>query len=372
MNFPWSKPIMFGDEKPFVMEALESTWISGGPFVERFEAEFASLLGVKNAIAVSNGTTALHLAYLGLGIGAGDEVIVPAYTFVAPINMAMAVGATPVFADVDPDSWSLDPRKIESLITANTKAIVPVHLYGNVANMTEICAIADAHGIAVLEDAAEATFSAHDGRYAGTIGSVGTFSFHATKTITTGEGGMVVTNNSDMAERMRILRDHGMRKDKRYWHDVVGYNFRMTNMQAAIGCAQLQHIDTIRNERTRIHATYEKHLGAIAGVTAQHFFPVCKPVLWAMAVKLVDEKGDLKSIKTRRDAIIAAMADGGIEARPGFYSASMLPPYDCPQMPVADAISSSVISLPTYVGLDDDDIDAICSIFADIVSTHNG
>lgn len=368
MNFPWSKPTMFGNEKGLVLEALESTWISGGPFVDRLEREFSELLGVSEAIAVSNGTTALHLANLGLNIGPDDEVIFPAFSFVAAYNMTIAVGAKPIFADVNIDTWLLDPDQIEPLITPRTKAIVPVHLYGNVADMSAICEIADAHGVSVIEDSAEAAFSCYKGRYAGTIGDVGTFSFHATKTITTGEGGMVVTNDREMADRMRVLRDHGMRKDKRYWHDVVGYNFRMTNMQAALGCAQLQHLDTIRSERARIHETYRKYLAAISQVRPQKFLNSCEPVMWAMAVKLDDSISDLSNVERRRNTIIEAMRVKGIETRPGFYSASALPAYECCPMPVADAISASVISLPTYIGLKEDDIRLICAVFSEAIT----
>jgi perosamine synthetase len=268
---PWAKPTLYGDEIDTVVDALRSTWISGGPYVDAFEDEIARRLDSPYAIAVSNGTTALHLAFLGLGIGPGDEVIVPGFTFVAAANMALAVGANLVFADVDPSTWLLEPASVARLISPRTRAIVVVHLYGNVADMDALLEIAGEHRTAVVEDAAEAAFCRHKGRFAGTMGDVGTLSFQATKTITTGEGGMVLTGDEQMFRRMLLLRDHGMRQDKRYWHDVVGYNYRLTNLQAALGCAQLRHLDTIRAERARVHRTYRNCLAGINNFQQQVF-----------------------------------------------------------------------------------------------------
>lgn len=361
-QIPWARPTLFGDEKRLVLDALESSWISGGPYVDRLEAEFGRQVGAPEAIAVANGTVALHLALLGLGIGPGDEVIVPDYTFVAAANMVRAVGATLVVADIERDTWLLDPARLEALITPRTRAVIPVHLYGNIADMEGICAVADRHGIAVLEDAAEAAFSRYRGEAAGTIGRIGTFSFHATKTITCGEGGMVVTSDADLAQRMRVLRDHGMRKDKRYWHDVVGYNFRMTNLQAALGCAQMMHLEHICEDRRRITASYGQHLQPLAnlGVRPQVFRSDCEPVVWAIAVHLSELGDGVADTLRRREAVMEHMKQAGIETRPGFYALSMLPPYHCPPQPVAQEISAGVISLPTYVGLGEAEIADIC------------
>ena len=343
-----------------VADALSSAWISGGPYVERLEREAAERMGVANVLAVSNGTTALELALRGLGIGPGDEVIVPAFTFVAAANMVIAVGATPVYADVNPHTWLIEPSEIPRLAGPRTRAVVPVHLYGNVADMDAIKAQASDLGLFVVEDAAEAAFSRYRGAASGTIGTVGTFSLHATKTITTGEGGLVVTNDTALADRMRQLRDHGMRKDKRYWHDVVGFNFRLTNLQAALGCAQLEKLDEIVADRARIHGRYRAALKDIPGIRLQEFTPNVAPVLWAMTVQLTD--GDnAENIRAWRDRIMADLAADGIETRPGFYALSLMPPYDCPPLPNALRASASIISLPTFPGLADDDIDWICA-----------
>lgn len=343
-----------------MVDALRSTWVSGGPYVERLEQEMAARLGIRHAIAVSSGTTAIELALRGLGIGRGDEVILPGFTFVAAANMVLALGATPVYADVDPDTWLLDPLEIARGATPATRAVLPVHLYGNVAEMDNIVEAAAEARIDVIEDSAEATFSSRSGRFAGTFGRAGTFSFHATKTITTGEGGMVVTGDDTLAERMRILRDHGMRRDRRYWHDVIGFNFRLTNLQAALGCAQLDQLDRIMDARRAIHTAYAERLAELPEVRLQRFDDTVDPVVWVTVIQLIDDR-DPERVRERRDAIMAEMAGDGIETRPGFYDLATLPPYDAPVLPVSRHVSASTIALPTYVGLSIDDIERICA-----------
>lgn len=360
---PWAKPTLHGKEKEYVVDALDSTWISGGKYVERLERELPEILGARHGVAVSNGTTALHLAFLACGIGPGDEVIVPGYSFVAVANMVMAVGATPVFADVDADTWLLDPGTVEVLITGKTKAISPVHLYGNVAAMDAIMVLADRHGITVIEDAAEAAFSRFGGRCAGTIGALGTLSFHATKTLTTGEGGMVLTDDAALHRTMILLRDHGMRKSKRYWHDAVGYNFRMTNLQAAMGCAQLDQLDFIRGERKRVYAAYRSNLSGDARFRIQHFEDAVDPVVWTFGVRLQPDGSALD-----RDRVIERLGEAGIETRPGFYPFSEMPPYDCPDLPVTLDVSRNVILLPTYPDLDNGTIAHICDRFRSVLA----
>lgn len=362
-NIPWAKATLSAKAPELVLEALSSTWISGGPFVDRLERELPARLGAGHGVAVSNGTTALHLALLALGIGPGDEVIVPGYTFVAPANMVLAVGAIPVYADVDPDTWCLDPASVEAAITDRTRAIMPVHLYGNVADMAALRAIAHRHSLVIVEDTAEAAFSRLEGKCAGTFGNAGTLSFHATKTLATGEGGMVLTDDPGLAERMRTIRDHGMRRGRRYWHDVVGYNFRMPNLQGAIGCANLAEMDHTLAAREHIYNTYRCHLAGIPGLRLQGITPGCTPALWALAVQLIDDRAP-ELVMARRDAVLAAMGEAGIECRPGFYAFSMLPPYDAPSQPNATRAAASVLVLPTFVGLTDGEIGRICETLA--------
>ena len=221
-----------------LIDAYLSTWISSiGDYVRSFEHDFAHRVGTEHGVATSNGTVSLHLALAALGIGPGDDVIVPDFTFAASANTVIHVGARPILTDVDPDTWCISPETIEKAITPRTRAIMPVHVFGRPAPMTEIVALAKARGLFVIEDCAEAHGARYDGRPIGSFGDVGSFSFYGNKIITTGEGGMCVTNNAELAARMRMLRDHGMRPDRRYWHDEPGFNFRMTNLQAAIGCA---------------------------------------------------------------------------------------------------------------------------------------
>lgn len=358
-TIPWARPTLYGDEEPLVLDALRSTWISGGPYVDRLEREIADRMGVRHAIAVSNGTTAIELALRGLDLKCGDEVIVPAFTFVAAANVVLSLGLSPLYADIDPDTFLLDPAEIARLATPRTKAVIPVHLYGNVSDMDTISAVSASAGLAVVEDAAEAAFSLYKGCCAGTLGRVGTFSFHATKTIATGEGGMVVTHDSNLAARCRLLRDHGMRPDKRYWHDVIGHNFRLTNLQAALGCGQLLQLDRIIAERREIHMSYKMRLAGVPGLQLQSFGEDIDPVVWVTVVRLEDSR-DPVIVRGRRDKIMCGMAADGIETRPGFYDLSLLPPYKCPPRSNSLRVSASTIALPTYVGLTDDDIDRIC------------
>lgn len=359
IRFPWSKPILFGKEETYVVDALRSTWISGGVYVERLERELAAALDAGFVVSVSNGTTALELALRALDIGPGDEVIVPGFTFVAAANMVLAVGAKPILADIDPETWLLQPEEIDRLAGPNTRAVIPVHLYGNVANMEEICARAKKHCLTVVEDTAEALFSRFNSQCAGLFGSIGTFSMHATKTITTGEGGFVVTQDEKLALKMRKLRDHGMRKDQKYWHDVVGYNFRLTNLQAAIGCAQLEEKDRIIESRKSIHKHYMRSLKDVPYLKLQKFEPNIDPVLWAMTVQLSFNRTP-DELRELRDLVMKKLLADGIETRPAFYALTMMEPYRGPTLPNAFHTSASVLSLPTYVGMTEQNIAWIC------------
>jgi len=353
---PWAKPVLFGNEKRYLLDALDSTWISGGKYVELLEKSIAEHCGVKFGVAVSNGTTALHLSLLALGIGPDDEVIVPGFTFVAPVNMVIAVGAKPVYADIDTKTWCIDVESIKKCITSRTKAIIPVHLYGNVYAMREIMKLAHSKDLYVIEDSAESAFSRYRNKYAGTFGNLGCLSFHATKTITTGEGGMVLTDDESLYKKMLIIRDHGMRKDKRYWHDVVGFNFRMTNFQAALGYAQFEKLDIILRNRERVYKTYCRELDSVCGIEMQYFSPEVQPVVWTVAIKLTS-----KYPEGHRDYVMKKLFQANIETRPGFYPLSLMPPYKAPLSPVSVNVSKNVICLPTYPSLKNEEIKYICS-----------
>lgn len=353
---PWAKPCLGGKEKDYLLKALDSTWLSGGEFVNKFESDFARLIGTKYAVTTSNGTTALHLALLAVDIGPGDEVIVPAFTFVAPANVTLQTGAKPVYVDIDPKTWCIDVNEVEKSITDRTKAIIPVHIYGNVCEMQPLMKIAKDNGIYLIEDVAEAALSKYRGKFAGSFGDLGCFSFHATKTITMGEGGAVLTNDEKLIERMRIMRNHGMREDKRYWHDVVGYNYRLTNLQAAVGCAQLENVDRIIGEKVRIYKRYFENLSDLPGIDFQQVSKEVEPVIWAVAIKINQDyfKGD-------RDFLITELLKRNIETRPGFYPFSAMPLYNAEPLPIAKSIGRNIISLPSFPYLPDEDIDYICN-----------
>lgn len=338
---------------------MESTWISGGPFVERLEKDFSALAGGAAALAVSNGTTAIHLAYLALGVAPGDEIAVPGFGFLAAANVALHMGARPVFCEVDPHTWCMRAQDIAPVLTAKTKAIVVVHTYGNVCEMGPIMALAKSRGIAVIEDAAEAFPSRYQGRLAGTFGTVGTFSFQATKTITTGEGGLVLASDESLLEQMTLYRSHGLRRKKHYWHELPGLNFRLTNLQAALGCAQLEQLERIVAERRRVYAAYVERLERVRGVELQVFRGDVDPVVWAIAVRL-----DPSAYPQGRDAVLAQMGDAGIELRPGFYSSSQLPYFSCAPLHTCDALAASIVSLPSFPTLTLAEIDRVCGRLA--------
>jgi len=362
-NFiPWGKPSLTGNEKEYLLRALDSTWISGGEFVDKLEADFANVIGKEFSVSTSNGTTALHLALMGVGLGAGDEVIVPGFTFVAPANMVLQTGAKPIFADIDKDTWCVDCSSIEKCLTNKTKAIIAVHVYGNVCDMDRIKDISSLNNLIIIEDVAEAAFSRYRGRFAGSIGDLGCFSFQATKTITTGEGGIVLTDNPEFNKEMRILRDHGMRQEKRYWHDRIGYNYRLTNLQASLGCAQLDMLEGIINEKRRIHMEYKNRLSNVPGIKMQHIPDYVSPVMWTIAIQI-----DPDYFPGDRDNIMKKLLDLNIETRPGFYPFSVMPIYDCPRLPVAEEVSRNIISLPSFASIKNSEIEYICDKLFDLM-----
>ncbi|MFH1415444.1 MAG: DegT/DnrJ/EryC1/StrS family aminotransferase [Elusimicrobiota bacterium] len=354
-NIPWAKPVFYGKEKEYLVNALESTWISDGYYVERFEKEFAEYHKVPFGITVSNGTAALQLAVLGLGLSGKDEVIVPGFSFFAAANMVLSAGAVPVFADIDPDTWCLDISCVERAITEKTRAVIAVHNYGNVCDMAALIELAGRHDLCIIEDCAEAVFSKYMNKLAGTFGDAGCFSFQATKTITTGEGGIVVLSEEDINNRMRLLRNHGMSPQKHYWPEMHGYNFRMTNLQAAVGCAQFECLDKIIKDKQRIYSRYLEQLGNEAGVTMQMFRKEVDPVVWTVALRI-----DKKRFVYDRDGTIASLLDSGIETRPGFYPYSIMPIYKSNALPNAEAVSAGVICLPSFCTISDKEIEYIC------------
>lgn len=359
-KIPVAAPSLIGNEKEYVNDCMESGWISSaGKYIELFEACFAEFCGVKHGVACCNGTVALHLALVALGVEAGDEVIVPTLTFVATANAVTYCGATPVFVDSEPETWNLNPASIESKITSRTKGIIAVHLYGHPAKMDELKEIARRHKLFLLEDAAEAHGAIYKGQTVGSIGEAAAFSFYANKIITTGEGGMVVTDDDALAERLRLLRGQGMDANRRYWFPVVGYNYRMMNPAAAIGLAQLEKIDEQIEARARIAALYKENLRKIDGLSWQDEQSWARNVYWMFNVILEPDKW------ATRDEIMKMLDERGIETRPVFYPTHTFPPYEnsarANKFPVAERLAQNGISLPTWTGLKVADIKYICS-----------
>ncbi|MCK9355866.1 MAG: DegT/DnrJ/EryC1/StrS family aminotransferase [Dehalococcoidia bacterium] len=348
---PIAEPFLGQEELNNVIEAVRSGWVSSkGRFIPEFEGGFAAYCGVNHGVATSNGTVALHLALTALGIGPGDEVIVPALTFIATANAVTYTGAKPVFVDSHPDYWCVDPTLIEPAITPRTKAIIPVHLYGHPCDMDPIMSVARRHRLYVVEDAAEAHGAEYRGKRVGSFGDISCFSFYGNKIITTGEGGMCVTSNDELAKTMRILRDHGMNPERRYWHDVVGFNYRMTNLQAALGVAQLARLDALVARKREIAGWYAEALKPLADeglLTLHPEMPWAKCVFWLYSVLL---DGRLRNSAGR---LLQELEAHAIEARPVFHPIPTMPPYSSAVAvgKVSSTISSTGVSLPSAPSL---------------------
>ena len=356
---PVYQPSLTGREKEYVLDCLESTWISSkGKYIQEFEERFAEKVQVRHAASVCNGTVALHLALVVLGIGPGDEVIVPTFTYIASVNAIAYTGATPVFVDSLPETWQIDPADVRRKITPRTRAIMAVHLYGHPCDMDALQQIATAHDLFLIEDCAEAFGSLYKGRPVGGFGHISTFSFFGNKTITTGEGGMVVTNDQTLHERALHFKGQGLAAHRQYWHDVIGYNYRMTNICAAIGLAQLEQADTFIARKREIAALYRRELAGVPvsvhGETAD-----VRHTYWMVSLLLDDVR--------HRDPLRQYLMQRGIETRPLFYPVHTMPMYSSrfQRHPVAEYLGWRGINVPSWPGLDDAQVTDICHAIAD-------
>ncbi len=347
---PIAKPLIGEEEKAAVLDVLDSGMIAQGPRVKAFEDAFAEMCSVNHAIATSNGTTALHVALLAHGIREGDEVITTPFTFIASANSILYTGARPVFVDIDPVTYNLDPEKIEEAITPKTRAILPVHLFGLAADMDPILKIAETHNLTVIEDACQAHGAQYKGQHAGSF-TIGTFSLYPTKNMTSAEGGMIITNDPVVAETCRAIRHHGMRR--RYYHDELGFNFRMTDVHAAIGLAQLGKLDQLNAARIKNAAYLTEHLESVITPTVPEGY---HHVFHQYTIRVPDG---------RRDALADYLREHGIGYgiyypvpihRQTFYVNELN--YDV-SMPEAERAAQEVISLPVHPALTQDDLDAI-------------
>lgn len=357
---PVYRPDLSGNEKLYVNQCLDTTWISSiGDFIDRFEAGFREITGAPYAWCVSNGTVALHLAIHCLDIGPGDEVIVPTFTYIASVNTIAQTGAKPVFVECRSSDWLIDIDDVEAKITPRTKAIMAVHLYGAVCDMPALSALAKSRGLHLIEDCAEALGSTYDGKHVGLFGDVGTFSFFGNKTVTTGEGGMVVCKDEVLARRLKTVKGQGQSPTQRYWHVELGFNYRMTNICAAIGLAQIERLPTILARKRAIGDLYRRlcaeRLGNI--VSFQKLSANVVSSDWLVSLLLPEG--------TDRTKVMGRMQENGVDTRPVFYCAHQMPMYsNSEHFPVSEAIAAHGISLPSYPTLSNADVARVIETLA--------
>lgn len=366
---PVNEPLLDGNELAYVKEAIETGWISSeGPYVGKFEERFSRRIGRKYGVAVANGTAALDIAVAALEIGEGDEVIMPAFTIISCASAIVRAGATPVLVDCDPDTWNMNVAEIESKITSRTRAIMSVHIYGLPVDMEPLLAIADKHGLAVIEDAAEAIGQEYKGMPCGSFGHISAFSFYPNKHITTGEGGMCATDDHELAERCRSLRNLCFQREKRFVHQELGWNYRMTNLQAALGCAQLERLDAHIARKREIGHNYTKLLQNVSGLQ----LPVCKTayaenIYWVYGLVIKDE------ISLDAEDVMATLAANGIGTRPFFWPMHEQPVFK--QMglfyeetyPAAERLARRGFYIPSGLNLSDGQISKVANVLKEIM-----
>ena len=366
---PVCEPLLEGRELEYITEAVNTGWISSsGKYVEQFENAFAQYCGVKYGVSVCNGTLALYLALVSLGVGVGDEVIIPSFTMIATAFAVCYTGAMPVFVDADYSTWNIDTKKIESKITKKTKAIIPVHIFGNPCNMDDIKRITGDNHLYIIEDSAEAHGAEYKGEKVGSFSSISAFSFFANKILTTGEGGMCLTDNKDFADRCRYYRNmcFPIGGPRNYIHDDIGYNFRMSNLHAAIGLAQTEKADNYRDKRILVHELYRKYLSECPGIIFQKDTENSINVHWMNAIVI-----DSAIYGHTRDELMQHLKKNGIETRLLFVSMSRQPSlinYGCDcsdSFVVTDWLSQNGLYLPSSSDLDESKISHICKIIKD-------
>lgn len=363
---PISAPSLTALERAYLLDAFDSGWISSrGTFVERAEEALREATGAERAAVVSNGTVGLHLALLAAGVGPGDEIVMPSLSYVATMNAALYIGARPVLVDVDPMTWNIDPNEVERAITARTRAVVAVDLYGNPADYAALRRLTGPREIVLIADAAESIGGSFDGRPTGSIADISVFSFFGNKVVTSGEGGAVTTGNGDYDGVVRQLRNQGNSTTRRYFHDVLGYNYRMTNLAAAILCGQLERLDDLVSQRRLVLDWYEKRLANVPRIRLQQVASGAERSPWMMTVCIDGWSAD------DREGAIEMLAQEGIETRPAF-----VPMQDMPYVsdaiaatttPVSSRIGREGISLPTFPGLTEEEVDLVCVRLSSIV-----
>jgi len=364
MKIPICSPTLQDNEWRYLKECVDTNWISSrGKFIEEFENKFAAYIGMKYGVATTSGTTAIHLALASLGIKKGDEIIIPAFTMIGSVYPIIYCGATPVLVDSELETWNIDVSKIEEKITKNTKAIMVVHIYGHPCDMDPVMKIAKKYNLYIIEDAAEAHGAEYKNKKVGSFGDISCFSFYANKIITTGEGGMLLTNDEKIYERAKILKDMAFIKERRFLHYEVGYNYRMTNMQAAIGLAQLERIDEYVEARRRNAKLYNNLLKDIEGITLPPEKEWAKNVYWMYSILVDKEKFGIS-----RDELMKKLEEKGIETRPFFIPMHQQPIFNKMELfrgekyHIAKKLSQEGINLPSSSSLTRKEIEDIVQI----------
>lgn len=369
---PVCTPWLPGNEKKYALDAIDSNWISStGKYVEKFERDFAKYCGVNHGVTCCNGSVAIHLACVALGLKKGDEVIVTDITNIASLNGIILAGAKPVLVDIEPDTWNMDPYKIEEKITKNTKAIMVVHIYGHPCDMDPIVSLAKKYKLFIIEDCAEAHGAEYKGKKCGSFGDISCFSFYANKILTTGEGGMCLTNDKSLADRMRLLKDLAF-KVPRFLHDEIGFNYRLTNVQSAIGAAQVENIEMLVEARRNVGLKYHKLLKDVDGIILPVEKPYAKNVYWMFCIILKD------AVNMTKDEVMRKLKEKGIDTRSFFIPMHQQPAYvnktvenvpDCSgKFPIAEKISKRGFYLPSSSNITDKEIEFVCDKLKEVLN----
>jgi perosamine synthetase len=357
-------PSITQKEIDYVHDAIAHGWNENwNGYLKRFETGFASYVGTRHALSTSSCTGGLHLSLLGLGVGPGDEVIVPEISWVATASAVVYCGATPVFVDVEPDTWCMNPESVRQAITSRTKVVVPVHIYGHPTDVRAITEIAREHNLKIMEDAAPALGAAVEGKKVGGLGDVAVFSFQGAKIMTTGEGGMIVTNDEALFERIAFLADHGRDKHVPFLISEVGYKYKLSNLQAAMGLAQLERIEELVAKKRIIYGWYQKRLSGVPGITLNAERPWARSIYWMTSIVL-DERLGLK-----RDDVITSLKARHVDSRPFFPPMSSFPMFRsmAAQNTVGYRVSRNGINLPSGHNLTEDDVDTVCKALLDVL-----
>lgn len=368
-RIPVAGPWITQKEIEYVADAVANAWyVNASVYHKRFEKAFADYIGVRYAIALPSCTSAIHLSLLAFGVGPGDEVIVPDTTWIASAAPITYVGATPVFADIDPKTWCLSVESFEACLTPRTKAVIPVDLYGGMPDMDALNEVAKKHGVAVIEDAAEAVGSEYKGRKAGGLGDISAFSFHGSKTLTTGEGGMLVTNREDIYQRALFLADHGRKPgDKMFYNTEVAYKYKMSSMQAALGLAQVERINELVEKKRQLFACYAERLCEVEGLSLNFEAPDTTNSYWMVTI-IIDS-----ALGITKEQLIKLMSQKSIDCRPFFHPLSSLPAYENMHQAqearrrnqVSYMISPYGVNLPSALNLTEEQVDYVCSSLRD-------